>query len=219
MATKPDAPCLSQLGLARLASKQREPLPEEARHLETCPFCRAQLAQETELAYAASQEPVPAAIAALTQTGRAPQRSVASRFAHWQHGAVAAMVIVVVALTAQQLVRAPEVGAGPIERAKGSVQVSGAVKDAHQVVRGLDDLDHLNTLQAGDTLQIHVQAFDQADVTLVDADDHTVYYTGDIPAGGWLPVGLEVTPEGPLHLSLKVCAHATGAPCQTWELR
>ncbi len=219
MATKPDAPCLSQLSLARLASKQRAPLPAELQHLDACALCRAHLVQETALAYSAAQEPVPAAIAALTPEARTAKRRVTSHLSRWQHGAVAMMAIMAVALTAHQLMRVPQGLLEPMERAKGSVQVTGAVKDAHQVVRALDDLDHLATLRAGDTLQIHVQTFDQADVVLIDADNQTLYYTGDVPAGGWLPLGVEVTSEGPLHLSLKVCAHTTGSPCQTWELR
>ena len=224
MAEKQKAPCLSKLALARLASGQREPLPEEAEHLAGCPLCRTQLQQETVLAHASAQEPVPAAIASFTQNTRVPlPGAIASRFSHWQHGtmaAIAVVAIVAVGMTARRLIRAPVVMDASAVLTQDSAQVSWAITNARSEVRIVvaDSLHKLGLLRAGDMLQVHVQSIDKADVILTNVDDNTVYYTGDVPADGWLPAGIKVTTAGPPHVTLRVCPRTPNAPCQTWKL-
>lgn len=226
MQNKNDAACLSELAIARLACGQGTATAAQSRHLTDCAFCRVRLTEETHQMQVSAQEALPPAIAALA-SGRQPamRSGFASRLSRWHHGAAAVMALLVLAVTAHRIIELPKphahsgaVASDSGEHPKGSVQVVVAFKNAQGVVQPLDDLANLSALQPGDTVQVQVQAFDAAYATLVDADDHTIYFSGPITVGGWLPVGVEVTPDGPLRLSLKVCVQIPGTPCQTWEL-
>lgn len=216
MQEKLEPNCLSYLALASLASRHRSASADETAHLAACIGCREQLATEVALAVSAAAEPVPARILAAASRPRTPRRGVAHL---WYRGGMAAMAILVVALTARQLLGLPA-DLRPIrDHVKGAVQVSCAVKGKDGAVRNLDDLQHLAALQTGEILQVHVQSIDRAQVTLTDATDGTVYYDGPLPDSGWIPSGVEVTGGDPLRLLLTVCARDAASRCTSWELR
>jgi AcrR family transcriptional regulator len=190
---------VSQLVLALLPTAQRT--PAEA-HLATCAHCHGRVEAEHAQARAAAYEKVPEAL--LAAAASAPARP-----AWWPWRWAPALAVPALGLAVLLAVQ-PSAGVdSPGERFKGAASLEVAVeRQGALVVNGMP-AEEVTALRAGDRLRLRVRGAEASAWLILQGDEEgqwTPYFEGQAPQGGWLPMGITVTPEGRTRMRLLTCA-------------
>ncbi len=202
--SKVSAECLSgwrvsQVVLGLLSPEERA--PTEA-HLSTCASCRQRVDTEHAQARAAAYEKVPDALL----TAAASARPARARWETWRW-VPALAAVPALAVGVFLAVRTPP-PVEPGERWKGSASLDVAVaREGALVVNGIP-AEEVAGLRAGDRLRLRVQGAEPSAWLILQGDEEgqwTPYFEGLAPQGGWLPMGITVTPEGRTRMRLLTC--------------
>ncbi|MCP3141766.1 anti-sigma factor family protein [Pyxidicoccus xibeiensis] len=203
--SKPSGECLSgwrvsQVVLGLLPPEERA--SAEA-HLTTCAHCQQRVEAEHAQTRAAAYEQVPEAL--LAAAAALPARPARPAWWRW----APAFALPVLAVSVFLVVRSPEAGVVPGGRWKGSASLDVAVaREGVLVVNGMP-AEELAELRAGDRLRLRVQGAEPSAWLILQGDEEgtwTPYFEGAVPQGGWLPMGITVTPEGRTRMRLLTCA-------------
>ncbi|MFP2928505.1 zf-HC2 domain-containing protein [Pyxidicoccus sp. 3LG] len=203
--SKPSAECLSgwrvsQLVLGLLSPEERT--PAEA-HLTTCDDCRQRVNAEHAEVRAAVYEKVPEALLAAAATP--PMERPARMSWRW----VTALALPVLMVGVLLAVQPPDTVSVPGTRSKGVASLDVAVARGETlVVNGLP-AEEVVGLRAGDRLRLRVQGAAPSAWLILQGDEEgqwTPYFEGLAPQGGWLPMGITVTPEGRTRMRLLTCS-------------
>ncbi|MBZ4416337.1 zf-HC2 domain-containing protein [Myxococcus sp. RHSTA-1-4] len=205
--SKVSADCLSgwrvsQVVLGLLPPEERA--PAEA-HLSACEHCRRRVDAEHAQARAAACEQVPEP---LLSAAAPPSRPAPPGWFPWRW--VPAFAAVPALAVGVFLAVHPVSGVKPSgERWKGSASLDVAVaREGALVVNGIP-AEELVGLRAGDRLRLRVRGAEPAAWLILQGDEEgqwTPYFEGHAPQGGWLPMGITVTPEGRTRMRLLTCA-------------
>lgn len=192
---------VSQVVLGLLSPEERA-LAEA--HLTTCAFCRQRVDVEHAEARAAAYEKVPEAL--LAAAAARPARPARQARLPWRW--VPAFAIPALVVGVFFTVRAPSPVASTGARWKGSASLDMAVaRDGAFVVNGMP-AEEVAGLRAGDRLRLRVQGAEPSAWLILHGDEEgqwTPYFEGVAPQGGWLPMGITVTPDGRTRMRLLTC--------------
>ncbi|MCY1019864.1 anti-sigma factor family protein [Pyxidicoccus sp. MSG2] len=203
--SKVSADCLSgwrvsQVVLGLLSPEERA--PAEA-HLATCASCKQRVDTEHAQARAAAFEQVPEALLAAV-----PSRPARQRWLPWRW-VPALAAVPVLAVGVFLAVRSPPPVTRPGGTLKGGASLDVAVaREGALVVNGIP-AEEVAGLRAGDRLRLRVQGAAPSAWLILQGDEEgqwTPYFEGLAPQGGWLPMGITVTPEGRTRMRLLTCA-------------
>lgn len=200
--SKASAECLSgwrvsQVVLGLLPAGERG--SAEA-HLAACASCKQRVDAEHAQVRAAAFEKVPEALLAAV-----PARPAPRTWRRWVPALAFAPVLAVGVFLAVRPV-------SPVVRSdgtmKGPVSLDVAVaREGALVVNGLP-AEEVAGLRAGDRLRLRVQGAEPSTWLILQGDEDgqwTPYYEGLAPQGGWLPMGITVTPEGRTRMRFMAC--------------
>ncbi|QSQ22998.1 zf-HC2 domain-containing protein [Pyxidicoccus parkwayensis] len=204
--SKASADCLSgwrvsQVVLGLLPPEERA--PAEA-HVASCASCKQRVAAEHAQARAAAFEKVPEALlAAASAVPSRPERRA------WWRWAPAFAFVPVLAVGVFLAVRSPPpVGRSDGTTMKGTVSLDVAVaREGALVVNGIP-AEEVAGLRAGDRLRLRVQGAEASTWLILQGDEEgqwTPYFEGLAPQGGWLPMGITITPEGRTRMRFMAC--------------
>ncbi|NMO15252.1 zf-HC2 domain-containing protein [Pyxidicoccus fallax] len=194
---------VSQVVLGLLPPEERA--PAEA-HLGTCEHCRKKVDAEHAQARAAAYEPVPEAL--LAAAAVVPPRPVKAAWSPWRW-VPAFAAVPALALGVFIAVRTPTEVRLPGGTLKGTASLDVAVaRDGTLVVNGMP-AEEVAGLRAGDRLRLRVRGTEPSAWLILQGDEEgqwTPYFEGPVPQGGWLPMGITITPEGRTRMRLLSCA-------------
>ncbi|WP_164015590.1 zf-HC2 domain-containing protein [Pyxidicoccus trucidator] len=194
--------CVSQVVLGLLSPEERA--PAEA-HLTSCASCRQRVDVEHAQARAAAFEKVPEAL--LAAAAAVPPRPERQGWLPWRW--VPAFAVPALAVGVFLAVRPPSGVERPGVQLKGSASLDVAVaREGTLVVNGIP-AEEVAGLRAGDRLRLRVQGAESSAWLILQGDEEgqwTPYFEGLAPQGGWLPMGITVTPDGRTRMRLLTCA-------------
>lgn len=190
---------VSQVVLGLLSPEERA--PAEA-HVAACASCKQRVDAEHAQARAAAFEQVPEAL--LAAAAALPPRP-ARRAWRW----VPAFAVPALAVGVFLALRPSPPAPAPENRWKGGASLDVAVaREGALVVNGIP-AEEMAGLRAGDRLRLRVQGAGPSAWLILQGDEEgqwTPYFEGLAPQGGWLPMGITVTPEGRTRMRLLTCA-------------